>query len=71
VFDIKDLPESIRQIMMMIVANFVQNTVKLNPQRRMPVIDEGWMLLRHEETARFVGGLGKVWTWRFDHYTTS
>ncbi len=57
VFDIKDLPESIRQIMMMIVANFVQNTVKLNPQKRMLVIDEGWMLLEHEETARFVASL--------------
>lgn len=57
VFDIKDLPESIRQIMMMIVANFVQNTVKLNPQKRMLVIDEGWLLLEHDETARFVAGL--------------
>lgn len=57
VFDIKDLPESIRQIMMMIVANFVQNTVKLHPQKRMLVIDEGWLLLEHEETARFVAGL--------------
>lgn len=57
VFDIKDLPESIRQIMMMIVANFVQNTVKSNPRKRMLVIDEGWMLLEHEETARFVAGL--------------
>ena len=57
VFDIKDLPDSIRQIMMMIVANFVQNTVKKDPKRRMLVIDEGWMLLEHEETARFVAGL--------------
>jgi type IV secretory pathway VirB4 component len=57
VFDIKELPDSIRQIMMMIVANFVQNTVKQDPQRRMLVIDEGWMLLEHEETARFVAGL--------------
>lgn len=57
VFDIKDLPESMRQIMMMIVANFVQNKVKLEPQKRLLVIDEGWMLLEHEETARFVGGL--------------
>ena len=57
VFDIKDLPESMRQIMMMIVANFVQNTVKLRPQKRILVIDEGWMLIEHEETARFVAGL--------------
>lgn len=57
VFDIKDLPESIRQVMMMIVANFVQNKVKLEPRKRLLVIDEGWMLLEHEETARFIGGL--------------
>jgi type IV secretory pathway VirB4 component len=43
--------------MMMIVANFVQNTVKLNPQKRLLVIDEGWILLEHEETAQFVAGL--------------
>ena len=57
VFDIKDLPESIRQIMMMIIANFVQNAVKLRPQKRMLVVDEGWMLLEHEETARFISGM--------------
>jgi len=57
VFDIKDLPESLRQIMMMIIANFVQNQVKANPQKRLLVIDEGWLLLEHEESARFVAGL--------------
>jgi type IV secretory pathway VirB4 component len=57
IFDIKDLPESLRQIMMMIIANFVQNTVKAKPEKRLLVIDEGWMLLEHEESARFVAGL--------------
>lgn len=57
VFDIKDLPESLRQIMMMIVANFVQNRVKAKPEKRLLVIDEGWLLLEHEESARFVAGL--------------
>jgi len=57
VFDIKDLPESLRQIMMMIIANFVQNTVKAKPEKRLLVIDEGWLLLEHEESARFVAGL--------------
>jgi len=32
VFDIKDLDESLRQIMMMIIANFVQNQVKAKPE---------------------------------------
>ncbi len=57
IFDIKDLPESLRQIMMMIIANFVQNQVKAEPEKRLLVIDEGWMLLEHEESARFVAGL--------------
>jgi type IV secretory pathway VirB4 component len=57
VFDIKDLPDTLRQIMMMIVANFVQNEVKANPERRMLVIDEGWLLLQHEESAQFVSDL--------------
>ncbi len=57
VFDIKDLPESLRQIMMMIIANFVQNRVKAQPEKRLLVIDEGWLLLEHEESARFVAGL--------------
>lgn len=57
VFDIKDLPESLRQIMMLTVANFVYNQVKSIPQKRLLVIDEAWMLLAHEESARFVAGL--------------
>lgn len=57
IFDIKDLPESLRQIMMLIISNFVQNQVKARPEKRLLVIDEGWMLLEHEESARFVAGL--------------
>jgi conjugal transfer ATP-binding protein TraC len=57
IFDIKDLPESLRQIMMLIISNFVQNQVKADPQKRLLVIDEGWLLLEHEESARFVSGL--------------
>lgn len=57
IFDIKDLPESLRQIMMLIISNFVQNQVKAKPEKRLLIIDEGWMLLEHEESARFVAGL--------------
>lgn len=57
VFDIKDMPEDSRRIMMMIVANFVQNTVMQKPEKRILVIDEAWSLIQHEETARFIDGL--------------
>lgn len=57
VFDIKDLSESLRQIMMFVVASFVYNQVKRDPVKRILMIDEGWMLLKHEETASFISGL--------------
>ncbi|HSX28488.1 MAG TPA: ATP-binding protein [Candidatus Saccharimonadales bacterium] len=57
IFDIKDLPESLRQIMMLIVSNFVKHQVMAKPEKRLLIIDEGWMLLEHEESARFVAGL--------------
>ncbi len=57
IFDIKDLSESLRQIMMMVVANFVSSQVKQHPAKRVLVIDEAWLLLEHEESARFIAGL--------------
>ena len=57
VFDIKDLPESIRPIMLLVIAQFVQNQVKNFPRKRLLVIDEAWLLLEHEESARFISGL--------------
>jgi len=57
IFDIKDLPKNLRQIMMLIVSNFVKNQVMAAPGKRLLVIDEGWMLLEHEETARFISEL--------------
>lgn len=57
VFDTKDLPESIRQIMHMIIAQFVQNQIKTDICKRIFVIDEAWLMLEHEESARFIAGM--------------
>ncbi len=57
VFDIKDLPDSIRQIMMIMIANYVWSKVKDEPKKRLLVIDEGWLLLEHEQSARFISSL--------------
>ncbi len=57
VFDTKDLPESLRQLMHLVIAQFVQNQVKASTQKRLLVIDEAWLLLEHEESARFIAGL--------------
>ena len=57
VFDTKDLPESLRQIMHLIIAQFVQNQVKNEICKRILVIDEAWLMLEHEESARFIASL--------------
>jgi type IV secretory pathway VirB4 component len=57
VFDIKDLSETLRPIMMLTIANFVNSQVKTHPQKRILVIDEGWILLQQEESARYISGL--------------
>jgi type IV secretory pathway VirB4 component len=46
-----------RQLAMMVIANFVENTVKRRPKRRLLVVDEGWLLLQYDESARFIAGL--------------
>lgn len=43
--------------MMLIVSNFVKNQVMAKPEKRLLIIDEGWLLLEHDESARFVVGL--------------
>ena len=50
IFDIKDLPESLRQIMMLIISNFVQNQVKAKPEKR---------LLGHRRRMDAVGARGE------------
>lgn len=57
IFDIKDMPSNLRPIMMLVISNFIQNQVKAKPEKRMLVIDEGWILLQHEQSARFISGL--------------
>ena len=57
IFDIKEMSENLRPIMMLIVSNFVKNQVMAKPEKRLLIIDEGWLLLEHDESARFVAGL--------------
>ena len=57
VFDIKDMPEGLREIMMMVVASYIQTKVKSEIKKRLLVIDEGWMLLEHDQSAKFIAGL--------------
>ena len=49
--------EGVREIMMLIIANFVQSIVMADIKKRLLVIDEAWMLMEHEQSSKFVSGL--------------
>ncbi len=57
VFDIKDLSENIRPIMMFMISNFVSNSVKQNKSKQILIIDEGWLLFENPTSAKFIAGL--------------
>ncbi len=57
IFDIKDIADNLRQLIILIISNFVNYQVKLNPKKRLLIIDEGWLLIQHEESAKFIASL--------------
>jgi type IV secretory pathway VirB4 component len=59
VFSIRDLEEQLRPIAMYIVLNHVWNIVRSELKRRILVLDEAWILMQHEDSARFVFGIAK------------
>jgi conjugal transfer ATP-binding protein TraC len=57
VFDIKDLTDSTKDIMLLVVAQFIEKAIQNTDHKKLLVIDEGWLLLQHSESARFISGL--------------
>src|SRR5581483_290286 len=59
VFSIRDLEESLRPIAMYIILNYIWNVVRSELKRRILVVDEAWILMQHEDSARFLFGIAK------------
>ena len=57
VFNIRELSENIRPIMMMIISNFVTAKIQNKTKKSILVIDEAWILLEHKASAKFISGL--------------
>ena len=57
VFNIQKVDESLRPLIMMIIANFVNEQVLNKPAKRLLVIDEAWLLLQHRAAKEFVNAL--------------
>ncbi len=59
VFNIRDLQETLRPIAMYILLKYVWNEVRSELRRRILAIDEAWIMMQYEDSARFLYGLVK------------
>jgi type IV secretory pathway VirB4 component len=59
VFSVRDLEDSLRPIAMYITLGFIWNVVRSQLKKRILVLDEAWILMQHEDSARFVFGMAK------------
>ncbi len=59
VFNIRDLEDDLRPIAMYIILNFIWNRVKSEMRRRYLIVDEGWQLMRYDDSANFLFSVAK------------
>lgn len=59
VFSIRDLEEELRPIAMYIILNFVWNLIRSELKKRILMIDEAWIMMKHKDSASFLFGLVK------------
>lgn len=59
VFSIRDLEEELRPIAMYIILNYIWGLIRVQLKRRIMVIDEAWLMMKHEDSASFLYGLAK------------
>lgn len=58
-FSVRDLEEQLRPIGMYLILGYIWNKVKHDVRRRMLIIDEAWLLMQNEDSAKFVFSLAK------------
>jgi conjugal transfer ATP-binding protein TraC len=59
VFSIRDLEDSLRPIAMYVILGHIWNVVRSELKRRILVLDEAWIMMQFEDSARFVFGIAK------------
>ena len=58
-FSIRDLEEELRPIAMYIILNYIWGLIRIELKKRLMVIDEAWLMMKHEDSAMFLYGLAK------------
>ena len=58
-FSIRDMEEAMRPIAMYIVLHHIWNVIRSELKRRILVVDEAWVMMRHDDAASFLFGIAK------------
>jgi len=59
VFNIRDLEETLRPIAMYIILNYIWNKIRFEKRKRLMVIDEAWIMMQYEDSAKFLYSIAK------------
>jgi conjugal transfer ATP-binding protein TraC len=59
VFNIRDLEDELRPIAMYLVLDFIWSKVRSDIRKRLLVIDEAWIMMQHEDSAKFLYSIAK------------
>jgi type IV secretory pathway VirB4 component len=59
VFNIRDMEEELRPIAMYVVLGFIWNRIRSKLKKRLLVVDEAWIMMRNEESAKFLFSMAK------------
>lgn len=59
VFSIRDMEEELRPIAMYLVLNYIWSRIKGELKQRLLIIDEGWLMMRYEDSAKFLNAIVK------------
>ena len=58
-FSVRDLEDELRPFAVYNLINYIWNIVRSQSKKRILVIDEGWWLMQHEDSAKFIYALVK------------
>jgi conjugal transfer ATP-binding protein TraC len=59
VFNVRDMEEELRPLAMYVVLGFIWNKVRSSLKRRVLVVDEAWVMMQHDESAKFMFSIAK------------
>lgn len=59
VFSIRDLEEQLRPVGMYMVLNYIWNKIRFELRKRLVIVDEAWVMMQHEDSAKFIYSLAK------------